>query len=89
MNKGEEMNLGLMILRFLAWAMGGRLDLYGGYTMIAPTSTGTRSGEILVKGILKSFKCDDRYRNTSVVGISVVRQTRTYRPGGKNDSGER
>jgi hypothetical protein len=45
--------------------MGGRLNFYGGYTMIAPTSTGTRSGEVLVKGILKSLKCDDRYRNTT------------------------
>jgi hypothetical protein len=55
MNRGGEMNFG-SIFRFVAWAMGVGPNLSGGYAMNASTSTRTRSGGILVKGILKSFR---------------------------------
>lgn len=41
--------------------VSGRLNLYGGATMNASTSTGTISGGVLTNGMLKSFKHDPRF----------------------------
>jgi hypothetical protein len=49
--------------------LAGRLNLYGGCTMNASTSTGTSAGGVLTNGMLKSFKYDDRYRTMAPPGF--------------------
>jgi hypothetical protein len=39
----------------------GRLNLFGGVTMNASTSTGTISGGVMTNGMLKSFRHDPRF----------------------------